>query len=468
MNVPRKLGPLLVIFSVLMAACGTPSTGGTITGSPATSSSAASTAASGSPAATGDGTASSAAAPATGDMIDFRMAWWGSQNRHDRTIKVIDMFKQENPNVNITYEFSAFDDYWTKLTTQAAGRNVPCLIQQDYQKIGEWVSRGLLLPLDDYLANGTIDTTNIDDQYLEGGRLDGKVYAISMGTNSQTLIVDPAAFEKAGVAVPGNDWTWDEFEQTLTQVKDKTGTYGMSVGLDDNQVFKLWLKQHGKTLYNAEGNGLGYDDDQLYVEFFTMIKRFMDNGIIPNREFEVARGSQPIEADPIVTEQAAMATMWSNQIVAVATAANRPLETHLFPKLSTPNTQPGYYLKPSQFLSVTADCDQPEVAAKLINMFTNDLEANDVLAAERGVPISATVREYLQPKVEPAQQEAFELVSLVEQNGSPIDPPDPPKHSEVISDVYTPLMDQMLYGQLAPEDAAKQFREQASALLASN
>ncbi len=448
MNARRLLAPLLVIVSVLLSACGGSSPGGTT--SP--------TAASG----------GQAAAPAGGEAIQMRMAWWGSQDRHDRTIKVIELFQKENPNVKITYEFSTFNDYWTKLTTQAAGGNLPCLIQQDYAKIGEWVARGQLLPLDEYIQNGTIDTKNVDKTYLDGGRLNGKVYAISLGTNSQSLIYDPALFEKAGIKPPSNDWTWKDFEQVSTQFKEKLGIPGMSVSLDDWQVFKLWLKQHGKTLYNAEGTALAYDDDKLYVDFFTMIKGMMDKGAMPNRELEVSRGSAPIEDDPLVKQQAAIAYMWSNQIVAVSAAANRPLKAGLLPKLDASSTQTGHYLKPSQFFSITAKCDHPEVAAKLIDMFTNSIPANDILLAERGVPISSEVRKALEGKIADAQKEAFALVALVEKNPSPLDPPDPAGHSEVISKVYTPLMDQVLYGQLSAEEAAKQFREGADAILAKN
>jgi multiple sugar transport system substrate-binding protein len=38
------------------------------------------------------------------DQIELRIAWWGSQSRHERTIKVIEMFMQEHPNITITYE----------------------------------------------------------------------------------------------------------------------------------------------------------------------------------------------------------------------------------------------------------------------------------------------------------------------------------------------------------------------------
>ena len=108
------------------------------------------------------------------------------------------------------------------------------------------------------------------------------------------------------------------------------------------------------------------------------------------------------------------------------------------------------------------------MAEQIINVFTNDLAANDILAAERGVPISSVVQEHLKPKVDPAQQKAFALLAYVEQHHSELDAPDPPNSRQVIDEVYVPLMDQVLYGQLPAEDAAKQFREQANALLAAN
>lgn len=464
MNVRRIVVPLLLVFSLIIAACGTPAentdtggtTGGTTSGETA-----------------GQGTAASAGAAAGGAQINMNVAWWGSQNRHDRTIKVLESFMQDHPNVKLTWEFAAFNDYWTRLTTQAAGGNMPCLIQQDYQYIGDWVKRGLLMPLDDYVANGTINTENVDEGYLQGGRLgpDNKLYAISLGTNTQSLLLDTELWEQAGVALPEPDWTWKDFETAITQLHDKLGIYGMSTSLDDNQVFKLWVKQRGGTLYNEDGTALGYEDDQIYVDFFTMLKGWMDQGVIPTREYEVSQGDVGIEDNIFVRQEAAIGYMHSNQIVAVSSAnGGRELAALPFPKQEGADPEPGNYLKPSQFWSITASCpkEQADVAAQIIDVFTNDLEANDILAAERGVPISSAVQEHLRPKVEPAQQKAFELLAYVEEHHSELDAPDPPNSRQVIDEVYTPLMDQVLYGRMAPEEAAKQFREQANALLAAN
>jgi multiple sugar transport system substrate-binding protein len=422
---------------------------------------------------TDSGTAISGVQLAGGNPVNMHIAWWGSQNRHDRTIKVLETLMAEHPNVKLTWEFSPFNDYWTKLSTQAAGGNLPCLIQHDYQYIGEWVKRNQLMPLDPFVESGAIDTTNVDPAYLESGRLgpENKLYAISLGTNTQSILIDTELWEKAGVALPKPEWTWKDFEQAMTQLHDKLSIYGMSTGLTDSQVFKLWVKQSGGTLYNDEGTALGYEDDQIFVNFFNTLKGWMDKGLIPTREFEVSLTDTGVEGNIFVRQESAMGYMHSNQIVAVASAnGGRKLDALPFPKQEGANPEPGNYLKPSLFWSITAGCpaDQAEVAAHIINIFTNDLEANDVLAAERGVPISTKVQEYLKPKIEPAQLEAFDLLAYIEGHHSELDAPDPPNSRQVVNEVYIPLMDQVLYGQMSPEDAAKQFREQANALLSQN
>src|SRR5579859_2423869 len=110
---------------------------------------------------------------------EIHVAWWGSQSRHDRTIKVIQMYMAAHPDLNITWEYANFNDYFVKLNTMASSGDLPCVMQQDYAYVAEWATRGLLLPLDDYVKDGTIDTKDIADASLIGGRVNGKLYAVN-------------------------------------------------------------------------------------------------------------------------------------------------------------------------------------------------------------------------------------------------------------------------------------------------
>ena len=111
-------GSLFMVLALLFTGCAAP----------------AAPAASDAPAAADAPAAESEAA--AGEKVELRVAWWGSQDRHDRTIKAIELFEQMHPEIDVVYEFSGWDDHWTKMATQAAGNNLPDVMQQDYTQIG--------------------------------------------------------------------------------------------------------------------------------------------------------------------------------------------------------------------------------------------------------------------------------------------------------------------------------------------
>lgn len=404
------------------------------------------------------------------DVIELRLAWWGSQNRHDRTIAVIEMFEELHPNIRITYEPSGWNDHWTKLATQAAADDLPDIIQQDYARLAEWVSRDLLLPLDDFVEDGTIDTTFVADASLDGGRVDGLLYAINLGNNSQAFLLDLNAFEEAGLELPDPQWTWPDFEAITLELYKELGIWGMGPGMYNDQLWKSLYMGYGEWSYNDEGTALGYEDDQPLIEYMEMLLRLQEVGAIPTRAEDIAEfEDQGVEAQPIVTGRSAMIYFWSNQITAVWTASGEDRSFKMWPLPRPEGGQSQNYIKPSQFFSITQNTEHPEEAAMFIDFFTNSLEANEILMAERGVPISSEVREGLMPLLGPAQIETFDYLSRIEADSSPIRPPDPPGHGDIIDNVYNPLfIDMIMYGEMSAEEGVQMLREEAELILRQN
>jgi multiple sugar transport system substrate-binding protein len=409
-----------------------------------------------------------AAAPAAGEKIELRIAWWGSQKRHDDTIKVIEMYEAENPNVDITYEFASFNDYWTKLAPQAAGGNLPDIMQQDYARIEEWVANDWLMPLDGFVESGAIDLSDVPAGSINGGRIGGALYGLNLGNNSQAFILDTDAFAKAGLELPAQNWTWQEFEQTVLALHEKTGIWGMGPGLDNEQIWKSLYLGHGEWSYSNDGNQIGYTDDQIYADYLHMLLELQEAGAIPSREEVVARftGVGP-ENDPIVTQESAIASYWSNQIVAIQSAAGENRNFYLAHLPRPEGGQPSNYLKPSMFFSITKHAKHPEEAAKFINYFTNNLEANKVLMAERGVPISPKIQESLKPLLGKSQTAMFDFLARVEADSSPIRPADPAAHADLIDNIYWPeVIDPVLFGLITPEEGVATLRKLGGELLA--
>jgi multiple sugar transport system substrate-binding protein len=403
------------------------------------------------------------------DKTEMTITWWGSQDRHDRTIKVINMYMEKNPNLNITYEFANFNDYWVKLNTKAAGGDLPCIMQQDYAYVAEWAKRGLMLPLDDLIKAGTIDTSKIAAASLDGGRVDGKLYAVNLGNNSQSFLLDVDAFKKAGVELPSAQWTWKEFEDIAVKLHEKLGYWAMGPGLEDNQLWKSLYLAQGKWAFSDDGTKIGYEDDKPFVDYLNMIIRLQKAGAAPTQDQVIPFRTMGVEDQPIVKSKSAMAYLWSNQVVAVWKASGEGRNFKLWHLPRPEGGKSENYIKPSQFFSITAKCAIPEEAAKFISFFTNSLEANDILFAERGIPIASTVREHLIPKATPAQAETFDFLSRVEKDNSPIRPPDPKGWNDLLKNVYEPLViDPVLFGQITPEEAVKILRDQTNVILGKN
>src|SRR5690606_29983042 len=133
-------------------------------------------------------------------------------------------------------------------------------------------------------------------------------------------------------------------------------------------------------------------DDQRLVEYLELQLRLQTAGATPNRAAQIGIEGTA-EDEPIINGDAVMANIWSNQLVAIWNAAgeDRNFVMNHMPRPAD-GCCPENYVKPSQFLSVSANSEHPEEAAMFIDFITNSLEANRILLAERGVPISSVVQ----------------------------------------------------------------------------
>ncbi len=393
------------------------------------------------------------------DKITLRIAWWGSEPRHDYTAEILKLYEEKNPNVKIEAEYASWDDYWKKLAPSAAANELPDIVQMDLSYFSQYAGNNQLEDLTPYVGK-EIDTSNYNENIISGGMLDDKLYGFNTGVNVVGFHYDPALLKKVGVESIKEDWTWDDYQEIAKKAKD-AGLY-IDTGMKADVFFNYYLRTLGKSLYSKDGTTLGYDDDQMFIDFFTMHSGMVEKEYTPTPDFLAQL--KGIEDDPVVTEDAIGIWQWSNQFVGLQQVADRPLEMHTMPG---PGTKEGLYLKPSMFWSMASNSKHKEEAAKLIDFLVNDIEANKLTLGDRGIPGSSVVKEELKPLLSPEQVQVFDFVEAAEENSSAFDGPDPVGAGQVI-ELLDNLSEQMNYGQLKVEDAAKEFRQQADGILSQN
>ncbi len=376
-----------------------------------------------------------------------------NDDRNDR------IFEDKYPDIQVEPEYTAWDNYWERLTTQAAGSNLPDIVQMDNSKLNEYISRNLVKDLTPFIEEGSIDLTHVDDAYQDMNTIDDAVYAISLGSNALGMIYNQQLFDEHGVQL--------EEGYTYEDLKDKMRTLGEAVGdefygydlISEFEMFSVFARQNGETVFNEAGDGLGFSDEHL-VAFFQFLTEMLDEGLSPPHEItlEYVEGGD----SPIADGLTGMGLIASNQIIGQQALTEEELSLSPLPALA--DGVEGNWIRPSMSFSVTEHTDQAENAALFIDFVTNDPEANEILQAERGVPISSEIRAHLEGKVSEEVEKTFEYLEYMAENAAPADPLPPPGESEVRGS-FIRIVEAVKYGQTSPEEAAAQFRSEAEAIL---
>ncbi len=397
------------------------------------------------------------------------MAWWGNQTRNERTQKIIDLYSEQNPGVAIDGQFSEFNDYWQKLATAAAGHSMPDIVQMDYKYLNQYVTNGLLVDLTPYVEDGTIDTADCNQDVLNSGSVNGGLYALCNGINAPALLYNKTLLDENGITVKDN-MTLDEFIDVCKEVYEKTG-YKTNLCYNQNeQWIEYFLRADDIVLY--EDGKLGGDSYEPYADFFKLYEDGLKDGYVIDPSVFAERSIGSVEQDPLVYGSSPETMSWcafaySNQLTATVSAAPEGTEIGL---TTWPSADPkkSDYLKPSQFFAISSDSKNPEEAAKILNFITNDVDCNNILLGERGIPLSSKTAEAIAPNLDETTQKVITFVNdVVSANSSQVNPPSTNGASEV-NDLINKLQEQVCYGQLSAEDAGKQLFEQGNQIMAEN
>ena len=217
------------------------------------------------------GETTAAAAPA-GDVA-MTMFWWGNQIRNERTQAALDLYSETN-GVTVDGQFAEWSDYWNKLATSAAGHAMPDVVQMDYMYLDQYAKSGLLVDLKPYIENGTLDVSQISENTIASGTVDGGVYAIAAGINAPALHYNKTLLDGVGITVKDN-MTMDEFFALCKEVYEKTGVKtNISYG-SVNSWSEYFMRSYDIVPF---GDKCMNGDETSWTPFFEMYTKGLDEG----------------------------------------------------------------------------------------------------------------------------------------------------------------------------------------------
>ena len=386
-------------------------------------------------------------------QVTLKFVWWGNDTRNGLTQQVLAQFMTKYPNIKVETETADFATYWPKIAAEIAAGQGPDVMQMDAAYVQQYVADDNLLDLESI----GIDLSKFDKGAVDAGRVNGTLYAATFGQNAGVVVANPAVFSAAGVALPDDSkWTWDDYATIAKQISaaGKGAYWGSTVLGVQDVAMTLWIRQHGQVQWKPDGS-IGYTADTVA----SMMQYWLDlqkAGGTPPATVQVQDDSAPFDQSNCATGKVALCVQWSNQIVALDKDTGQDLKLLRFPTQTGNLADLNLWLKSSMYLSILKNTKHQDAALKLVEFLENDIDANKILGAERGIPANADVRAAISPTLNASNQKVIQFMELVKPNLGPANglPGPGGNQSQTIQFKY---IEAALLGTSSPTDAANGF-----------
>jgi multiple sugar transport system substrate-binding protein len=183
--------------------------------------------------------------------------WQASKDEGAALNAALAGFKAKYPKITVNYQPIA-TDYATGMDAKFSAHQPPDLFYVDSFVSADWISQGLLYPLDDWATSRGVDTSQFYSGFLDAFKgTDGKIYGFPKDGNSLGLAYNKDMLTAAGITAPPT--TWDELVSDAQKLT--TGgkhAFCLSSTLDRALAF---IYQNGGALFNDNKTASAVDSD---------------------------------------------------------------------------------------------------------------------------------------------------------------------------------------------------------------
>lgn len=155
---------------------------------------------------------------ASGEKVALRWALWSADSQPYWT-PIAEAYMEQHPNVSIEIIDLGATDYQTALLTQMAGNETPfdVVAIKDMPSYLSLINKGLLQPIDESKLE-----LEAYGSKLETMKWEDVLYTLPLRTDTYVMFYNKALFDKAGVAYPTNDMTFEEYDAMVESLTDTT------------------------------------------------------------------------------------------------------------------------------------------------------------------------------------------------------------------------------------------------------
>lgn len=166
---------------------------------------------------------------------------WGTEGEGQVWAELAKEFSAET-GIAVDVETAEWSVYWDKINTLYAANTPPEVFAMDAPLFRDWYARDALLSLDSYIAKEPTLLSSLFPATLTAYKTEKGYYGLPRDFQTIVLHYNMDMFDKAGVAYPTEDWTWEDLrvaakKLTIKDGKGKISQWGFSPDLYDIEPF---------------------------------------------------------------------------------------------------------------------------------------------------------------------------------------------------------------------------------------
>ena len=391
----------------------------------------------------------------------IRWAFWGNEDRVRLSQEAIDVFQKANPDIRINVEpAGGSGDHFNRVDIQIAGGNPPDIIQMG-GNFWDYAKRGVILPLDEFVESGLLNSESIDQGILNAGRFEGRLYGLPTGITVPALIYNKSLLERLGLPLPKVSQTFDEFLEYLLVLREKLPENiwpMMDFGFSP-MSFGYWLRYNGTLLFDDVTNGTEVTA-QIAQKYLELWQQYRNLNLIPSANVAAGFAETNSDTSSLVAGIVVITVGVSTQLAGLQSAVTDELELIEMPGAAT---NQALWPQLSQLMTVSQTSGNKDGAVRFIEFAINSPEAGRILGSNRGSSASETFRSG--ESASPVDQKINAYHEVAGPNISPesLHLPNATEFESTLVFIYQ----QVIFGQLTPAQGGQQLYELVARLAKS-
>jgi multiple sugar transport system substrate-binding protein len=229
---------------------------------------------------------SSSKASGTSANSPVTLTFWGTYGnggnkaQTDVLNQLIPQFEKAHPTIKVNYVDVPYDSLLQKLTTGAAGGQLPDLVRSDIIWVPKFASLGVFAQLDGKMPNFDALAQATYPGSLSTNKWQGHYYGLPLDTNTRVLISNQQALTAAGISSPPA--TFADLQMDAPKLAAKHVSVFADSGLQSWNVLP-WIWSGGGQITDPNlTTATGYLNGAQSVAAVQMLVNLYKQGAIPN------------------------------------------------------------------------------------------------------------------------------------------------------------------------------------------